>query len=451
MPDSNGREGRLLFLRRRRHMTDAMVKGFYEDSLSQADKSFLVRHLLRGCGPCSERMLRIGIESGFLAPSERDSIRELTAESPEIGTRRLLGIAQWAILQSVPASQVAFINEHRDFHHLGFYERLIEVSKFEMRRDPQRAANAARLAMAVAKHLKVPSDLRNDYLATASAISGNALRLSADFAGAEMALNAAWDLRDEGTSDPLVDGLIHRYEGALHEDLGNYEDAEISYNNALTEYESAGDEHLQGRTLLSMAAAALYYDPAKALANLGRAGGLYDSSLEPFLDWCSRHTEVWALNELGKPEAALALLEDSREMYQHFGSSDLWVRLRMYWVEARIAFNLGKIREAEEILAMLFRLLDVEGNHPVELTLVAVDLLHAVAVQEGRHEDVVRFAGELLPLLRALGLHDQGRAIILLLPESLRRGVLDGARWKAVKDYFRRHWHRPLSESPQLA
>jgi tetratricopeptide (TPR) repeat protein len=280
---------------------------------------------------------------------------------------------------------------------------------------------------------------------------GNALRLSADFAGAEMALNAAWDLRDGGTADPLVDGLIHRYEAALQDELGQYEDAEISYNNALTEYASAGDEHLQGRTLVSLAASASYYDPVKAIDYLARAGRLYDSSLEPFLDWCSRHIEVWALNEMGQPEAALARLEDSRDLYQHFGSSDPWVQLRMYWVEARIAFNLGKIREAEEILAMLFRLLDVEGKHPVELTLVAVDLLHAVAVQEGRHEDVVRFASELLPLLRSLGLHDQGRAIILLLPESLRRGVLDGARWKGIKDYFRRNWHRPLSESPLLA
>jgi hypothetical protein len=129
----------------------------------------------------------------------------------------------------------------------------------------------------------------------------------------------------------------------------------------------SGDEHLQGRTLPSMAASALYYNPAKALVYLGRANRLYDPVVEPFLDWCSRHTEVWGLNELGRPKEALQLLEDSRDLYYHFGHADMWVRLRMYWIEARIAFNLGQVNEAEDILLMLFRLLDEEGNHPVEV------------------------------------------------------------------------------------
>lgn len=450
MPDSNDRGGGLLSPFRRRHVSEAMAKGFFENTLSADEKTFVVRHLIGRCARCSERMLKVGIEAGLLAPSERDDFRILHMQSPEIGTRRILGIAQWAVLQSLPGRRIPFLDEHPELHHLGLYERLTEVSRLEARRQPRRAMEAANLAVAVARHLKVPSDLRNDYMATASALLGNASRLAADFAGAEMAFNAAWELREDGTADPLVDALIYRYEGALYAELGRYDEAEHARNNALVEYTHAGDEHLQGRTLLSMAATASYHDPAKAIGYLGRANVLYDSSAEPFLDWCARHIEIWSLNEMGRPEAALQLLEDSRELYYQFGYSDLWVRLRGHWVEARIAFNLGQVVEAEKILAMLFHALDEEGNHPVDLTLIAVDLLQAISAQEGRQADIIAFSEMLLPLLRNLGLHDQGRAVMLLLRNRLLQGVIDNVRWQTLKSYFRVNWHNPLPTEPKV-
>jgi len=313
-----------------------------------------------------------------------------------------------------------------------------------------REPETAQLAIGVASHLRVPDDLRNDYLSSAHAALGNALRIAANFVGAEMAFNTAWALRDEGTADPLVDALIYRYEGSFYAELGRYDEAERSFQNAIIEYAHAGDEHLQGRTLLSRSSYAIHYDPLKAIEYLGRANVLYDPTLEPLLDWCSRHNEIWSLNELGKPEAALLLLEDSRDLYNTLGRSDLWVRARMYWIEARIAFNLGHVKEAEAILTMLFQTLDNEGNHPVDLTLVAVDLLQAIAAQLGRQADIVSFADKLLPLLRNLGLHDQGRVVMLLLRDALVKGVVDGVGWKRIKNYYRRNWHSPLPEPPKI-
>jgi tetratricopeptide (TPR) repeat protein len=427
-----------------------MARDFLANTMAAKDRPFVVRHLLRKCGRCSELMLKVGIDMGLLAASDRDDFRILDLQSPEIGTRRILGIAQWAMLQSVSEPRIPFIDEHSELHHLGLYERLCEVSRVESRRDPARAVETARLALAVAGHLKVPDDLRSDYLATASALLGNASRLAADFAGAEMAFSAAWLLRDEGTADPLVDALIYRYEGALYAELGRYDESEHARNNALIEYTHAGDEHLQGRTLLSMAATASYHDPMKAIDYLGRANMLYDPTIEPFLDWCARHIEIWSLNEMGRPDAALKLLEDSREMYLHFGRTDMWVRLRGYWVEARIAFNLGKVKEAEAILVWLFRALDEEGKHPVDLTLVAVDLLQVISAQEGRQEQIIAFSEELIPLLRNLGLHDQGRAVMLLLREALVRRTLDRVGWQRIKNYYRRNWYTPLPVEPKV-
>jgi hypothetical protein len=154
---------------------------------------------------------------------------------------------------------------------------------------------------------------------------------------------------------------------------------------------------------------------------------------------------------MNRPEAALAALEDSRELYNQFGRTDMWVRLRGYWIEARIAFNLGHFHEAESILSMLFEQVDQEGRHPVDLTLIAVDLLQAISVQGNRQADVIAFSDKLLPLLRNLGLHDQGRAVMLMLRDALVSRALDGVAWQRIKNYFRRNWHAPLPVEPKVS
>jgi tetratricopeptide (TPR) repeat protein len=431
---------------RRRHLSEDMALRWFRSLLTPKERAFFVRHLLGECGRCRELVFKLGIQTGILLPDEQDTLKALALEAPDVGTRRLLGLAQWAYLQSVDDNRHTFINSHPEFQQLGLFERLVEVSRLEMRQDPFKAYEAANLAGVVARTLNVPSDLRNDYLATAAALMGNAARLSADFDGAEIAFAAAWALREEGTSDPLVDALIYRYEGAYYSDLGRYDEADHALNNALIEYAHAGDEHLQGRTLLSLAAVASYHDSMQAIQYLGRANVLYDPLREPLLLWCGIHIEVWALNEMNRPEVALELLEQHRGLYRHFGRTDVWVRLRGWWVEGRIAFNLGRHQDAERIFTMLFESLDREGKHPVDLTLIAVDLLQAISVQEGRGADVIRFSDELLPLLRGLGLHDQGRAVMLMLRQALITTALDNVAWQRVKGYFRAHWYNPLAE-----
>jgi tetratricopeptide (TPR) repeat protein len=449
MPQSDSRSGKVTPLRPR-HISETMARDFYEGKLEPDKKALVVRHLLGRCARCSDTMLRAGLEVGALAPSQAASIRALATSCPEIGERRVLGIAQWAILESRATDRDAYIEQHPEFHHLGLYESLLEEAKLELRQDPRKAVEAAELALTVARRLQLADELRLDYLAVASATLGNALRCSGDYAGAERAFRAAWGFAEDGTADPLVGAQIFRYEGSLHDELGRYEHAEEAYRRALAEYVRAGDQHLQGRTLLSMSAAAIDYDLKKALSYVARANALFDASIEPFLEWCARHNEIWILNDMGRPKEALALLESSREIYHHFGVADPWVRLRMYWIEGRIAFNLGRIKEAEVIFTMLFRLLDQEGKHPRELTRVAVDLLHAISAQDGRARDIMKFAEMLLPLLRDLGLHEQGLAIVAMLRDRLLQGAIDAAAWKAVATYMRRNWHQPVAAEVPL-
>lgn len=53
-------------------------------------------------------------------------------------------------------------------------------------------------------------------------------------------------------------------------------------------------------------------------------------------------------------------------------------------------------------------------------------------------------------VLRGLGLHDQGLAVMLLLRDAVTKGVIDRVGWQRLKDYYRRNWHRPLPQVPQV-
>ena len=63
MPDSTGNVAPF----RRRHVSEAVARAFYANTLPETEKAFVVRHLLSRCARCSEMMLRLGVELGVLA------------------------------------------------------------------------------------------------------------------------------------------------------------------------------------------------------------------------------------------------------------------------------------------------------------------------------------------------------------------------------------------------
>jgi len=222
------------------------------------------------------------------------------AESYAQAVGRIDGLAQLAILEMVPPSiRYDIVKDHRDFQHMGLYDRLIELATHESTRNPENASEMARLAIAVAEALKTSPSLINDCIATGYAVLGNSRRLAADFVGAREAYTRAWAHREQGTSDPLVDARILQFEASWFIDLGRFEDAEVLLSQALKEYRLVKDAHREGRTLLKMGIAKGYYDPQSAIGLFAQAEPLFDLKEEPILAWCSRHNVLWCLNDLG--------------------------------------------------------------------------------------------------------------------------------------------------------
>lgn len=434
----------------RRHLSEVEARAFFRNTLGREDNRWTVRHLLRGCERCSALLLRVARTEGFLeAPKGRereyafeDILFYPEAESFALAVGRIVGLAQLAFLEGV-ASGVRFdlVRHHKEFQHMGLYDRLIEQAVEESSRDPQHAGETASLAIAVAAELKTAPALRNDLMATGYAALGNARRLALDFPGARDAFTKAWAYREEGTADPLVDAGIMQQEAAWFTDLGEFPAAEVLLQNALKEYRRVKDTHREGRTLLKIGAVKMHSDPQSALALFAYAEPLLDLKEEPLLAWHLRHQVIWCMNDLGQAAEPLGLLEKSRTLYRKFGRRDREVTLRLHWLEGRIALNLGHHREAEDILGRLIGVLEAGSRHPMEVALVAVDLVRAIAAQEDRTRDAILMVERLVPSLRRL--HREAIALWLSLKVEIAEGRAEEIKWREIQDYFRRTWHRP--------
>jgi tetratricopeptide (TPR) repeat protein len=432
------------------HISEALARDFLRDQATPADRKRVVGHLIGKCKQCRRRVTRIAAEEGIFPKQGRrdytipEPLMFPAAESFDIAMSKVMGLAQWSALESMdPGRRAEIVGRDKSFHHFGLYDRLLEVAAFIGRTEPQEAEDVAMLALQIAPNVRlVPDSFRQDLIAGAYGAVGNARRLRADYKGAQDAFTEAWRRIEEGSGDPLVSARIQQFESSWFNDLGRYNEAEQLLELALRSYRSVHDEHREGRTILKLGCVRMKWDPESAIVLFLEAETLYDPAEEPFLEWCVRHNTVWCLNDLERPKEALALLEESRPLYRKF--SDPWVRLRGYWLEARIAFSFGKYQDAEEIFKSLWEQVRAEGGHPIDLTLLSVDLAQVLA-ERGMVPQCVRLIEQLIPILRSIGLHDEGLAVWLLVAQKLQSaGKVGSVLWRELEDYFRRNFRVPV-------
>jgi tetratricopeptide (TPR) repeat protein len=146
------------------------------------------------------------------------------------------------------------------------------------------------------------------------------------------------------------------------------------------------------------------------------------------------------LNDAGKPQEALALLEETRPLYAQL--KDPWTRTRLHWLEGKIARGLGDLAEAEETFKRLwYDLQEPASAH--ELTLVSIDLAE-VYVERGKHEEAVELIEEFVPLLEGWGMHAEGLAMWLLMQKAVQEHRAEAALFRRMAEYLNRAWFVPL-------
>src|SRR3982751_4538984 len=254
------------------HISEALFERFLRTEVSREEGRWIVRHLISGCSRCSALAFRLSSELG-LWPAKASAKQGWEQAYEEVFSRamafaseqeqrlaleKLRGWGQWAELEPVnPQLRFVMVDSDPSYHTFGLYDRLLEASRWYIRSEPVEAVDILRLAILVAERLN-PSEIGAERLAdlraNAWAMLGNARRLASDFEGSRRAFNEAWRiLEEEGTNDPLDRAHIMGLESGYMQDMGEFETAEASLEEALEIYRHLHDTHLEGRTLLKMA------------------------------------------------------------------------------------------------------------------------------------------------------------------------------------------------------
>ncbi len=443
------------------HLTEHTVQKLVAGELAGAERKAAVRHLLTNCPDCVQLARRAAVGAGLVYSSGRfkrvkpgkkeqkkfDAFERLGTKQTEIRARiqseRLRAAGQWASLQKHPrAKQLALIDSDSKMHTWGLYDTILEAARQTAATRPDQAIETADLAFAVAAGLDPQvygEALVTDFKAGALAVRGNCRRVAQDFEGSRRDLEAALDLFEQGTGDILERANVLSLQGSWSRDLGFYQEAEALFQKAIHNYQRAGDEPMVGRTLVKQAGAVGYIDPERAILILEEASDFVNSIKEPLIELCMRHELAWFLNDAGKVQQALGVLEDSRGLYRKFPNRA--IHFRLHWLEGRINRSLGNLREAEEIFdktALDF----LDRGFPQEYLLCSVDLAEVVYAQ-GDRTRTLQICSSLYRSLESWHMHAEGLAVMLLFVSAVKDNTLQERAFLNLGRYLRKAWHLP--------
>jgi tetratricopeptide (TPR) repeat protein len=180
------------------------------------------------------------------------------------------------------------------------------------------------------------------------------------------------------------------------------------------------DPHLAGRSLIKKAGAHIEQgDPESAIQALKKANGLIDPDREPRLLLCLRHNLTDNLSKAGQFREAAALLPDLKEIAATHGSAK--DRLRLEWVEGRVATGLGDHERARQLLTKIRQTFLDEGN-AFDAALASLDLSISY-LAEGKTAEVRELADEMVTVFRDLEVAREPLAALLLFQEAARRAT----------------------------
>jgi len=327
-----------------------------------------------------------------------------------------------------PEERLVRIHADQRFVSWGLCELLIRRSCQTAPEQPTDAFHLADLAVHVADRIS-DSDLFEErwvyqLRSLAWAALANALRVQGDLTAAERGFDMADSWWEGGTVDTED---AQGYEPILLDLKASLRVAQRRFPEA---FELLGqavelflhgehrDPHLAGRSLILKAGAHIEQgDTEPAIQALKKANGLIDPEREPRLLLCLRHNLADNLSKAAQYQEAAALLPDLKELATTHGSTK--DRLRLEWVEGRVAAGLGRHDRARQLLTKIRQTFLDEGN-AFDAALASLDLSISY-LAEGKTAEVRALADEMVIVFRDLEVAREPLAALLLFQDAARQ------------------------------
>lgn len=321
------------------------------------------------------------------------------------------------------------------FHAVKLCDLLLKRSRESWFHDPARAVELARVAVEIADWLDIGyygEGMVEEERALAWAYLGNAYRISSDLRSAEEALLRAEE-HHKRSEDALTGAQILSFMASLRTSQSRFSEAAELLDQAIAVYREARDRHLEGKALIQKGiASGLGGYPGRAIQLIQRGLSKIDNLEEPRLLVSAQHNLIGFLNESGRSEQALKVLEQTRSLYLTLGEQTHLIRLR--WLEGRITRDLGRLDQAETVLREA-RDGFIERGIGFDAARVSLDLA-TVYLQQGRTADLKRLAAEMVPVFESRDVHQEALAAILLFRQAADAEEVTLGLLERISDYL---------------
>lgn len=340
-----------------------------------------------------------------------------------------------------PKERRAFLRSSPGYQTYGVFRAGLAACRKLSQKRPSEAVEVAklllRLAELIALPLRDPQPLRNDIRADAALALSQAHRSGGNFRAAESALDMAEAFLALGTQDEVDRAMFYVQKGGLLADLGFFEDSLATLDNASALFRFAEDRNNLGKVLLHQAVILRHLDPERAFLLAEEGLTMIDIEREVRAELSAHWTMAYCQAELGDTDEAESILSTYRYLIDQ---QDEYVRIIFDLLLSRIRFRQNRRAEAEFILRGVHEWY-LERGFRFEAVLSAIDLAELM-VEDDRMGEALYLVSEILPVLRAWGLHRDSLAVMALLQEKLETAAMEKGIFRTLSDQIRRTWHR---------
>ncbi|HEX3529992.1 MAG TPA: hypothetical protein VH988_23275 [Thermoanaerobaculia bacterium] len=398
----------------------------------------VMRHLLAECGPCHQRLSEMGWDRSRLDRLFRLPVEEpLSVAGYDYGqafsaTEQALGafFAAGRPAESTPdelmaelaplplEEQARWVGSYSRFANPQLVKRLVDASHASRYENPSRMLHLAHLAYLAADACTVMMAGSAARLADTRAQAwrqyGNALRVAGRLREAEEALARAHRLCAEGTGDPPLRAKLYEQTASLRYFQRRFEQAIEMADEAGRIYRELGETQALAGTLVQKAISLLYSGEAEAAVRvLNRAIPLIDQERDPHLLLAACHNLIRCYIDLERPEQALSIYFEARDLYKEF--NDSLIALRAGWQEGQLLRDLGHLGAAEEAL-LRARQGFLERDLFYEAAVVSLDVA-AVYLKLGKVDSLQQTVEQMVPIFTNLGVDREALAALLQLQQ----------------------------------